>query len=208
MTDPDFYAPLLTGSTLMLLPLSVDVDVDALATTIWRPDLAELMLSHTRAWLALPDRLTDDAAGEVLVMVDAKAGAVGITGWYPVPEFPSVVGLRWHGVHPLHRGRGIAQAALRLLAIRLQHLDISPPPDCLFETPVTSTAESWFRRIGFMDAPVDISPACLKAAEMPDGVRLLTMPLLELTNTRRCVVTIDPSAPKTTTDDMRTYTGN
>ncbi|MEI8396151.1 MAG: hypothetical protein WCF85_15555 [Rhodospirillaceae bacterium] len=179
MADPDFHAPLPGGSTLMLLPLSPDFDVDTLAADMAsRPCGA--VLSHTRAWLDQPDRLTDDAAGEVLVMVDATIGVVGITGWYPVPGASSMVGLRWHGALPRHRRKGIAQLGLRLVATRLRHLDLKPPPEFVFEAPVTAKAANWFRRIGFTDAPDDILPACLEAAEMPKGVRLLTIPLLEL----------------------------
>ena len=159
-------------TTISLTRLDSDRGLLELARSIWSEEMAILMLDHTRVWLARP------VDGEVLLLTGEDGAALGITGWYTVPDHPDIVGLRWHGVLPEWRGSGIATAALGLLAERLSNLD--RPPALMFETPMSSKAARYFQGIGFTLADPALEGTLLAIAEMPDGATVLTASLAML----------------------------
>ncbi len=138
---------------------------------IWPEPSATLMRRHTAQWIE-----TGMDFGEVLLPIGGarRAVQVGITGWYPVPGTPEVVGLRWHGILPSWRGRGLSRIVLRLLARRLAHLAPEARWICDTVLPGSEAARRHFEALGFVEAPPDRAAALIAAAEMPDDA----MPLL------------------------------
>lgn len=54
---------------------------------------------------------TDPARNRVLLVRDEKSQVIGITGFYLLPR--RLVGLRWHGITPEHRGLGYSKQAFQ-----------------------------------------------------------------------------------------------
>lgn len=75
--------------------------------TIWAPELAAIAAEHTAKWETdLSDRgciFTAHLAGEL----------IGVTGWYRMSD--SEAGLRWHGVLPHARRRGLSRQMLGMV---------------------------------------------------------------------------------------------
>ena len=106
------------GPTLRLLDRDAGesvFDTNPQLSTIWSKEATKEVRKATGKWCGGGD-------GEILLVMLGQ-DIVGITGWYDVGDdgIPpqAEIGLRWHGVIPQVRRRGISRTALGHLARRL-----------------------------------------------------------------------------------------
>ena len=82
---------------------------------IWPEAATENMLAATRRW-------TEDPTDGEIFLIFVNREVAGLTGWYEIDDgLPTraEIGLRWHGLVPRFRKRGMSRAALGMLARRL-----------------------------------------------------------------------------------------
>lgn len=75
--------------------------------SIWQPELAAIAAKHTTAW----ECDTNETGNVFIAYVGGEV--VGVTGWYRMSS--SEAGLRWHGVLPHARRRGLSTQMLSLV---------------------------------------------------------------------------------------------
>lgn len=108
----------------------------------------------------------DAKTGQIFyIVVDCEV--VGITGYWIEARNEIDVWLRWHGVEPDMRGKGVAKQALKLLLAKMKNevpatytriVELVPKNDYGREV-----AAPFFEKFGFVEA-LDISPPPAEAA--------------------------------------------
>ncbi len=116
----------------------------AMAEAIW-PEY------QGRPWRSMAKYIScEDTLGPFWAMI-AEGEPIGVTGWFRADYLPKgSVGLRWTGVHPLHRGRGAFRASIEQV---INDVGTSAPEvGCITELAPVAWAPQIlpaFKKIGF-----------------------------------------------------------
>ena len=130
--------PIFSGDPFALYPALL---------TIWpEPSLTRARHDTVESLLDLDD---EDFGAICLILLDGQV--VGITGYYWYDDIGIELGLRWHGLLPAVRGRGLSASVLDALLqqIREQQPAATTLIELLPQTDYSATLQRHFTKLGF-----------------------------------------------------------